>query len=186
MYYISKFSSSMAFNIEAYNTSLPVELQLQVRDYNTDEVVDKSLYDIIADYNNFRHNKEKLNYIGIFKFGSVNILPISKSCYKISKCVKFYDERPKNVKFLDLTKYTMDIASVRKIDVYGFIWQHASSLITLDNLLSKFEEVFGAYLYDWDGVAIPFPSDNVLYITFEDKEKLRLLLTKYKVLKGED
>lgn len=186
MYYISKFSSNIAFNIEAYNPSLPVEIQLQVRDYDTDEIVDKSLYDIIADYNNFRHNKEKLNYIGIFKYGSVSILPISKSCYKISKCIKFYGERPEKLKFLDLTRYSMDIASLHKIDTYGFIWKHASSIITLDNLLSKFEEVFGAYLYEWGGVVIPFPIDNAQYITFEDKEQLRLLLTKYRVLKGEN
>ena len=80
----------------------------------------------------------------------------------------------------------MDIASVRKIDVYGVIRQHASSLNTLDSLLNKFETVFGAYLYEWDGVVIPFPIDNAQYITFEDKKKLRLLLTKYRVLKGED
>lgn len=178
----------MAFNIEAYNPSLPVEIQLQVRDYDTDEIVDKSLYDIIADYNNFRHNKAKLNYIGIFKFGTVNILPISKSCYKISKCIKIYnyDEQPENLKFLDLSAYKDNVASVDKIDAYGFIWRHGNSIILLDDLLCKFENLFGDLLWSRNGVVLKDTFKETLYIQFKDKEKLRLLLTKYKVLKGTD
>ena len=90
------------------------------------------------------------------------------------------------MKFLDLSTYKDNVASVDKIDAYGFIWRHGNSIILLDELLCKFENLFGDLLWSRNGVVLKDTFKETLYIQFKDKEKLRLLLTKYKVLKGID
>lgn len=188
MWFIESDSFKLPANIRYYKKN---DRPIKVVDYETGERKTVELGEIVSEYMACEgHRSGDFEYIGFTDDPMVNIVKMSKACYEVSKYVDI-------VRSFDFTTGATlysdtDILYGSKMDRLGFMW-----IINGDkkcNLADFIFELFNSYkgkgsLLDYNYIAIPSSNTTrtvgwlTTYVKIEDKERLRLFLTKYATLR---
>ena len=188
MWFIESDSFDLPTNIRYHKKDTT---PIKVVDYETGERKTITLGEIVTKYMKCGgYNNKDFDYIGFVENPVASVFKMSKACYEVSKYIDIvhsFDYTTGATLYNEIDRFYGV-----KLDRLGFIWHINGN--SKCNLADFVFELFNSYkgkgnLLDYDYIAIP-SSDTTrtvgwltIYLKIEDKERLRLFLTKYATLR---
>ena len=187
MWFIESDSFDLHANIRYYRQDTT---PIKVVDYETGERKTIALGEIVTKYMSWDGYRSKdFEYIGFIENPEVSVVKMSKACYEVSKYIDIvhsFDYTTGAILYNDIDRFYGI-----KLDKLGFIWHINGNKYNLADFVF---ELFNSYkgkdsLLDYDYIAIQSSNTSrtvswlTIYLKIEDKERLRLFLTKYSTLR---